>query len=287
MTKGWALCCEGLFVSILGVLRLLDKSNIALFALRITLCHAGEDIFESAYMEQYSCHSSRKLFCFNILFPQVVLSDDSNIALFAPRFTFCHAGEIPFSAGGTSVQGVQYYDQSWTELFFFLNVCSQDVLFDKSDIALFAFRLSFCHMGDIFFMHTACVTLHPFRQSVCTCVHMWRSTWNCTVERSQTNVTDVIFHHLTQSTIVTLHPLKPFTHTKKHGGEKINECNLCDYLPAYKSFCDTFENTHRRETSAKNVNICLYMKTAWDHIWKHNKVRPWTHRSDPRYTWVQ
>ena len=74
---------------------LLDKSNIALFALGITCCHAGEDIFESAYMEQYSCHSSRKLFCFNILFPQVVLSDESNIALFAPPFTFCHVGEIP------------------------------------------------------------------------------------------------------------------------------------------------------------------------------------------------
>ena len=51
---------------------------------------------------------------------KVVLLDESNIALFAPRFTFT------FVEGDTTeaVQGEQYSDHSSTEVLLFLHLCS-------------------------------------------------------------------------------------------------------------------------------------------------------------------
>ena len=151
-----------------------------------------------------------------------------------------------------AVQGVQYYDHSWTELLFFPNVCSQVALFNESNIALFAFRFSFCHMGDIPIMHTARVTLHPSRQSV------WRPTWKRAVERSQTNVTNVIFHHLTlvsESTSVTQHPLKQAIYTYK-------------------------ETRWRKKMNVTLAIMLQLTKVFLWHIWKHTLERNKTSHPD-------
>ena len=109
-------------------------------------------------------------------------------------------------------------------------------------------------------------------------VYMWRSTWKRTVERSKTNVTVVIFYHLTlvsESTIVTLHPLKQaiYTYKETRWRKKMN-VTLAIMLQLTKVFLwHIWKHTpERNQTSANNVNICLYMKTAWDHIWKHNII---------------
>ena len=49
-----------------------------------------------------------------------MLLDESNIALFAPRFTFCNVGGDTFEA----VQVEQYSDHSSTEVLLFLHLYS-------------------------------------------------------------------------------------------------------------------------------------------------------------------
>ena len=49
-----------------------------------------------------------------------MLLDESNIALFAPRFTFTFVGGDTTEA----VQGEQYSDHSSTEVLLFLHLCS-------------------------------------------------------------------------------------------------------------------------------------------------------------------
>ena len=51
---------------------------------------------------------------------KVVLLDESNIALFASRFTFTFVGGDTTEA----VQGEQYSDHSSTEVLLFLHLCS-------------------------------------------------------------------------------------------------------------------------------------------------------------------
>ena len=66
-------------------------------------CHTGGDTLEAVSEKQNSDHFSAEAFWFLHACPQVVLLDESYIALFAFRITFVILGEIPLkqsSQGG-------------------------------------------------------------------------------------------------------------------------------------------------------------------------------------------
>ena len=71
----------------------LDKSNITLFACRFSfghiLCHRGHTFDPVGRNNNISDYSFTEVLLFQHVCSHVVLLDESNIALFAPRFTFC------------------------------------------------------------------------------------------------------------------------------------------------------------------------------------------------------
>ena len=77
--------------------------------------------------------------------PHVVLLYQSYIAPFASRFIFCHKERDTFEA----VKEEQCSDHSSLEVLLFLNVCPQVVLLDESNIALFAFEITFVILREI------------------------------------------------------------------------------------------------------------------------------------------
>ena len=99
-----------------------------------------------------------KVLLFLYVCPQVVLLGKSNITLFALRFTVGHIGGDTFEAvkeepgyGGFVVSiSVSYgcvykeqYSGASTQVLLFVHACSQVVLLDKYNIALFASGFSF------------------------------------------------------------------------------------------------------------------------------------------------
>ena len=97
------------------------------------------DIPDPFLEEQYSDHSSTEVLLFLHVCSQAVLLDESNIAFFASKFIFCHLGVIPLKQSRRN--------NDLTNLLrgfcCFLLVCSKIVFLNKSNIAIFAFEISF------------------------------------------------------------------------------------------------------------------------------------------------
>ena len=112
-----------------------------MFEPRFTFCHVGGDTFEALQGEQYSDQSSTEVLLFLHVCSQVVLLDESNIALFALELHFVTQGDIPMMQSTRN----NILTPLLHRFCCFLHACPQVVLLDESDIALFAFKITFLY----------------------------------------------------------------------------------------------------------------------------------------------
>ena len=83
---------------------------------------------------------------------------------------------------------------------------------------------------------------------------IWVHIWTYIVEKSQTNATNVIMHHLRQALF--------WVHLNAHIGEKSSKCNQCDYAFSYASNLGThFKNTYcRKVKQMQSMWLCIFYK---------------------------
>ena len=92
---------------------------------------------------------------------------------------------------------------------------------------------------------------------------LWEDIWKYTVEKSQTNATNVI-----------LYPIKPCDltkHLQMHSGIEPNKCDLWKFASSRVFSLQTHLKMHRREKS-NNRNQCDYLSSRANDLRRHLKT---------------
>ena len=113
--------------------------------------------------------------------------------------------------------------------------------------------------------------MHPQRQAV------WGDIWKHTVEKGQTNATNVAMHLLRQAIwgFIWKHTVEKSQtnaisvwHLRTHSGEKLNKCSQCDFASSEAANLRRHLETH----SGKTTDKCNHCNADENAQWEKGKT---------------